>query len=97
MDGKAAISLRFAHDDLGVVLVVAGLLVLNLTGLVLVERLDADNRLTGYHLLPATRADLLRRLGRLPEATAAYREAIELADTDPVREFLVRRLSALST
>ena len=35
--------------------------------------------LAGYHLLPATRADLLRRLGRSTEAAAAYREALELA------------------
>ncbi len=63
--------------------------------LVLVDRLAADGQLTGYHLLPATRADLLRRLGRHAEAAAEYRTAIELADTDPVRDYLVRRLDEL--
>jgi len=64
-------------------------------GLALVERLEADGRLAGYHLLPAARADLLRRLGRHDEAAAAYRSAIELADTVPVREHLAGRLVAL--
>jgi RNA polymerase sigma-70 factor (ECF subfamily) len=65
-------------------------------GLVLVERVEADGRLAGYHLLPATRADLLRRLGHHREAAAAYRSAIDLADADPVREYLVRRLNELT-
>ena len=39
-------------------------------GLALVEELEASGQLAGYHLLPATRADLLRRLGRLHEAAA---------------------------
>jgi len=43
-------------------------------GLALVEALSED--LAGYHLLPATRADLLRRMNRLDEAKAAYAEAI---------------------
>jgi len=64
-------------------------------GLALVERLEVDGRLAGYHLLPAARADLLRRLGRHDEAAAAYRSAIELADTVPVREHLAGRLVAL--
>jgi len=60
-------------------------------GLVLVEGLAG--RLDGYHLLPATRADLLRRLGRTDEAARAYREALELAPTDAERRFLAGRLS----
>jgi RNA polymerase sigma-70 factor (ECF subfamily) len=60
-------------------------------GLALVDRLD----LPGYHLLPATRADLLRRLDRPQEAAAAYREAIGLAPTDAERRYLVRRLENL--
>ncbi|MEU8246877.1 DUF6596 domain-containing protein [Nonomuraea sp. NPDC048916] len=60
-------------------------------GLALVERLSAE--LPGYHLLPATRADLLRRLGRSPEATAAYREALALAGNDAERLYLERRLA----
>jgi RNA polymerase sigma-70 factor (ECF subfamily) len=65
-------------------------------GLALVERLEADGRLAGYHLLPATRADLLRRLGRRAEAKAAYRSAIELADTDPVCDHLIQRLAEVT-
>jgi RNA polymerase sigma-70 factor, ECF subfamily len=61
-------------------------------GLALLEGLD----LPGYHLLPATRADLLRRLGRDGEAAAAYREALALVRTDAERRFLARRLSAVS-
>ncbi|WP_406052423.1 RNA polymerase sigma factor [Kribbella sp. NBC_00889] len=64
-------------------------------GLRLVDDLAAGP-LTGYHLLPATRADFLRRLGRWSEAAAAYREAIELAGTDAERQFLRRRLSEVS-
>jgi RNA polymerase sigma-70 factor (ECF subfamily) len=52
--------------------------------------------LAGYHLLPATRADLLRRLGRADEAAAAYREARALAPTDTERRFLDRRLAESS-
>src|SRR5437016_5800524 len=48
--------------------------------------------LAGYHLLPATRADLLRRLGRDVEAAAAYRAALALAATDAERRYLARRL-----
>ena len=45
-------------------------------GLRLVDALDASGALAGYHLLPATRADLLRRLDRRDEAAAAYRDAL---------------------
>jgi RNA polymerase sigma-70 factor (ECF subfamily) len=65
-------------------------------GLALVAALEASGQLAGYHLLPATRADLLRRLGRLPEASLAYREALELASTDTERRFLSRRLAETS-
>jgi RNA polymerase sigma-70 factor (ECF subfamily) len=61
-------------------------------GLALVEALEASGALAGYHLLPATRADLLRRLGRPAEASAAYREALALATTDTERRYLTRRL-----
>ena len=63
------------------------------SGLELVEALAADGKLDGYHLLPATRADFLRRLGRLPEAAAAYASALELAGTDAERRYLSRRLA----
>ena len=48
------------------------------------------------HLLPAVRADLLRRVGRLAEARAAYDAAIALAGNDPERVFLRRRRDELS-
>ena len=60
-------------------------------GLRLVDDLAAGP-LAGYHLLPATRADFLRRLGRYAEAATSYREAIELAATDAERRYLARRL-----
>lgn len=57
-------------------------------GLALIEAID----LPGYHLLPAARADLLRRLGRNTEAAAAYREALGLVTNEAERRFLGRRL-----
>lgn len=65
-------------------------------GLELVEALRESGALAGYHLLPATRADLLRRLGRAAEAAAAYREALELAATDTERRYLGRRLAEVA-
>jgi RNA polymerase sigma-70 factor (ECF subfamily) len=62
-------------------------------GLRLVDELEG--RLDGYHLLPATRADLLRRAGRTAEARAAYRRALELAPTEAERRFLAGRLGEL--
>jgi RNA polymerase sigma-70 factor, ECF subfamily len=62
----------------------------------LVAALEESGQLAGYHLLPATRADLLRRLGRSAEAALAYREALELASTDAERRFLSRRLAETS-
>jgi RNA polymerase sigma-70 factor (ECF subfamily) len=58
-------------------------------GLELVERID----LPEYHLLHATRADLLRRLDRRPEAADAYRAALALEMNAADRTFLKRRLS----
>ncbi|QFY14963.1 sigma-70 family RNA polymerase sigma factor [Nonomuraea phyllanthi] len=62
-------------------------------GLELVDALRDSGELAGYHLLPATRADLLRRLGRRPEAAAAYREALGLASTEAERRYLAERLA----
>jgi RNA polymerase sigma-70 factor, ECF subfamily len=64
-------------------------------GLALLDQLEAGGRLDGYHLLPAARADLLGRLGRNGEASAAYRRAIELAENPVERAFLERRLAEL--
>jgi RNA polymerase sigma-70 factor, ECF subfamily len=59
--------------------------------LVLVDSLD----LPGYRYLPATRADLLRRLGDDAGAARAYRRALELTVDPAERRFLERRLSGL--
>ncbi|WP_371403986.1 sigma-70 family RNA polymerase sigma factor [Kribbella sp. NBC_00662] len=64
-------------------------------GLRLVQEL-AEGPLAGYHLLPATRADFLRRLERWPEAKTAYEEALELATTDAERLYLQKRLHEVS-
>src|SRR5204862_415879 len=63
------------------------------TGLALADELDASGRLPHYALLPATRADLLRRLGRTADAASAYREALTLAGTDAERRYLEKRLA----
>jgi RNA polymerase sigma-70 factor (ECF subfamily) len=60
-------------------------------GLAIVESLSDSGELRGYHLLPAARADMLRRLGRNPEAASAYEEARDLAGTDAERRYLERR------
>jgi RNA polymerase sigma-70 factor (ECF subfamily) len=60
-----------------------------------VEALAGRGVLTGYDVLPAVRADLLRRLDRLDEARAFYREALTLARHEPDRRFLRRRLREL--
>jgi RNA polymerase sigma-70 factor, ECF subfamily len=65
-------------------------------GLALIEELEASGKLQGYHLLPATRADLLRRLGRRIDAASAYEEALELAATDAERRYIARRLAEVT-
>ncbi len=64
-------------------------------GLRRLDALAAAGTLAGYHLLPAARADLLRRLGRVDEAAAAYREALALVGNDAEGRFLLRRLAEL--
>jgi RNA polymerase sigma-70 factor, ECF subfamily len=64
-------------------------------GLTLVDEMAASGELAGYHLLPATRADLLRRMGDAERAAEAYREAFELAATDAERAYLKARLGEL--
>jgi RNA polymerase sigma-70 factor, ECF subfamily len=63
-------------------------------GLALLEGLD--ERLSAFHLLPATRADLLRRLGERSRAAAEYSRALELASNAADREFLGRRLAEVT-
>jgi RNA polymerase sigma-70 factor (ECF subfamily) len=65
-------------------------------GLALVDELAADGKLDAYYLLPATRADLLRRLNRGPEAIVSYRQALELVSTDPERRYLTRRIAEIT-
>ncbi|QTE28157.1 RNA polymerase sigma factor [Pengzhenrongella sicca] len=62
-------------------------------GLVLLDELDRAGALGSYHLLPAARADLLRRQGQHEEAAHAYRRALDLATNDAERRFLERRLA----
>jgi RNA polymerase sigma-70 factor, ECF subfamily len=62
-------------------------------GLELVAAIEDSGALSGYYLLPATRADLLRRMGRPAEAAASYRAARDLAATDAERRYLDRRLT----
>jgi RNA polymerase sigma-70 factor, ECF subfamily len=65
-------------------------------GLALVDSLVRSGTLDGYHLLPATRADLLRRLRRDEEAAQAYREALGLAGTGAEQRYLARRLAEVT-
>jgi len=61
-------------------------------GLALVDALDRRSELAGYHLLPAARAELLRRLGRHAEAAEAYRRALALVSNEAERRHLEKRL-----
>jgi RNA polymerase sigma-70 factor (ECF subfamily) len=62
-------------------------------GLELIDRLPLDH----YHLFHAARGELLRRLDRDDEAAAAYRRALDLAEREPERRHLRRRLDELAT
>jgi RNA polymerase sigma-70 factor (ECF subfamily) len=66
------------------------------TGLALLDSLAGSGALAGYRLLPAARADLLRRLGRQAEAADAYGEALSMAGTDAERRYLTRRRAEAS-
>jgi len=61
----------------------------------LVAELEADGRLAGYRYLFATKADLLRRLGRDTEAVVAFRQALALTDNEVEQGFLTDRIRAL--
>ena len=62
-------------------------------GLAALDRIG-DPALRQYHLLPAARAEFLRRLGRDPEAVVEYRRALRLADNPREQAFLAARLAA---
>jgi len=61
-------------------------------GLRLLESFAESRELSDYYLLPAARADLLRRAGRMREAADAYVEALRLVKSAPERQYLLRRL-----
>jgi RNA polymerase sigma-70 factor (ECF subfamily) len=64
-------------------------------GLSLIDDLLAREALAHYHLAHSARAELCRRLGRIPEARASYEKALELARQEPERRFLARRIEDL--
>jgi RNA polymerase sigma-70 factor, ECF subfamily len=64
-------------------------------GLSLIDDLLAREHLSHYHLAHSARADLCRRLGRIPEARASYEKALALAWLEPDRRFLAKRLEEL--
>jgi RNA polymerase sigma-70 factor, ECF subfamily len=64
-------------------------------GLRLLDDLEIRGELSGYHLLPAARAGLLKRLGRRDEAADAYRRALSLVSNDLERRFLEDELARL--
>jgi RNA polymerase sigma-70 factor (ECF subfamily) len=61
----------------------------------LVDSISQRGDLASYHMLPAVRGDLLRRMGRRDEAIAAYRQALTSTDLEPERRFLDARLAEL--
>ena len=63
-----------------------------LPALALIDRLAATGELHSYHLLHATRADLLRRIGSSAEAAASYERALALVNNESERRFLERRV-----
>lgn len=65
-------------------------------GLNIIDGIESTGRLDGYHLLPASRADLLRRLGRDHEAVEDYNRALTLTQSEPERKYLARRLAELN-
>ncbi|MEV0711795.1 RNA polymerase sigma factor [Nocardia aurea] len=62
----------------------------------LVDALVADGRLARYHLLPATRGELLARLGRRDEARAEFEAAARLAGNERERDLLLRKATAIT-
>src|SRR6266404_5142568 len=64
-------------------------------GLALIDDLLAHEQLSHYHLAHSARADMCRRLGRIPEARVSYEKALALASQEPDRRFLARRLEEL--
>jgi RNA polymerase sigma-70 factor (ECF subfamily) len=61
-------------------------------GLDELDQLSQDPELANYVYLAASRADLLRQLGRNDEAIAAYEQALRLVDNEIERDYLDKRL-----
>ncbi|WP_092510548.1 RNA polymerase sigma factor [Afipia sp. GAS231] len=61
----------------------------------LIDAVEARGGLKGYELLPAVRADLLRRLGRLEAARAEYQAATAATQLEPLRRLYARRMAEL--
>ncbi|WP_407170560.1 RNA polymerase sigma factor [Bradyrhizobium sp. ORS 111] len=61
----------------------------------LIDALEARGGLKGYELLPAVRADLLRRLGRNEDARAAYLAATAATQLEPLRRLYARRIAEM--
>ena len=59
-----------------------------------IERIEGRTELANYYLLPASKADVLRRLGRQQDAIQAYRAALALVSNPAERRYLQRRLDA---
>jgi RNA polymerase sigma-70 factor (ECF subfamily) len=66
------------------------------SGLEIIEALEGSGKLAGYHLLPATKADLCRRLGRRDEAAVEYREALSMTTSEAERRYLRGRLEEVA-
>ena len=64
--------------------------------LALIDALETSGHLQNYHLLHATRADLLRRLGFSEKSAGSYARALELVSNESERRFLERRLREVS-
>jgi RNA polymerase sigma-70 factor (ECF subfamily) len=64
-------------------------------GLRLIDDLLERGELVNYHLAHSARAELCRRLGRIPEARTSYEKALSLVRQEPERRFLAGRLREL--
>jgi RNA polymerase sigma-70 factor (ECF subfamily) len=67
------------------------------TGFRMIDELGSSGDLDSYYLFHAARADILRRLGRSPEATDAYRRALSLTANAVERRYLRRRLHEVAS
>jgi RNA polymerase sigma-70 factor (ECF subfamily) len=64
-------------------------------GVALIDAIFERGELDNYYLAHGAKAELCRRLGRTEEAIPAYQRALSLAQQEPTRRFLERRLRAL--